>query len=1286
VNARGKVILALSALTFTLGLSTGVASAEPVLDLDLTRTAAPVTHSDERLAYEITVANTAGENPVVGNELTCVGLPEDGEVWFGNPAPTFEIEWLRNGTSIPGTKGPPEIAKTYTITAADEGQSIQCLITATNDPDGAGSAFPPLSFSTASLPPVVVQPAPSPAPPSGTTRPGLDLDFSNPDGPVAEGARPVCKAPIGWSDVETWSFQWLRNGVPAPHAPVETTATSSKYELQEADVDPPSVIQCQVTARDAQGNEVITIGPLMRTVPLPPDPYISPAGAPPVVTFTNKTEGLVTVDAELPAGSQALRADGSGWSCIKRPPAFPQPSTAKCTREDSLQPGSSYPPIKLVAQVFRDAPDTLLTKVAVSGGGALNSSSAEDTVSGILPAVPFGFEAFEVAVLDALGADFTQAGGHPFSAGASLELTDHVRGEESAESSRGVNGSVRVVRTDTPAGFTGNPEVVSEKCQEAAAVVALPSTCPAGSAVGGITLDTDQGVLQNLPVYAIEAERGTPAQFAFGFAGIPPGFVYTLTPELRAEDGYAISLVTAPVQKKPELYAAEVELCGFGAKVGPDVDPTSAETEFKGCRELSEPEALERPFLSLPTRCGDPASTLTEIYADTWEEPGSYAKAAFRAPDLTGCDALDFEPSLKARPTASAADSPTGLEVDLEIPQNEDLEGTATAHLDKTVVTLPEGLVINPSGANGLGACGPAQIALETNEPVRCPDSSKVGSVEAITPILDHPLPGALYIATPHQNPFSSLLALYLVIEDPETGILIKLPGLVEPDPRTGRLTTTFDDNPQAPVEAVKLNIRGGAAAPLRTPLVCGRYTTTSSLTPWSAPQSGPPATPKDTYTIRQGPNGGPCVSSEATMPNDPAFEAGATSPIAAASSPFVLELRRADGSQRFSTVTMTPPPGLLAKLAGVAQCADTALAAATAKSGRTEQASPSCPPASEVGSVVAGAGAGPAPYFATGKVYLAGPYKGAPLSLAIVTPAVAGPFDIGTIVVRTAMYVDPETARVTAKSDPLPTILQGIPLDVRSATISLDRPGFTLNPTSCDPMAVGGTLISTVGQSAPLSSRFQLAECGRLSFKPNLRLRLHGSPKRAAYQRLVATVTAKPGEANIASAAVTLPRSAFLAQNHIRTVCTRVQFAAKQCPRGSIYGNAVAITPLLDQPLRGPVYLRSSSNPLPDLVVALRGPDSTPIEVELAGRVDSKDGGIRNSFELVPDAPVTKFTLRMRGGKKSLIVNSRNLCKGVQRATVRMTGQNGKKRDFRPLVKNDCRKKKGNSTGQKHR
>jgi hypothetical protein len=465
----------------------------------------------------------------------------------------------------------------------------------------------------------------------------------------------------------------------------------------------------------------------------------------------------------------------------------------------------------------------------------------------------------------------------------------------------------------------------------------------------------------------------------------------------------------------------------------------------------------------------------------------------------------------------------------------------------------------------------------------------------------------------------------------------------------------------------------------LRTPSVCGKYSTTSSMTPWSAPQSGPPATPHDDYAISAN-----CSQSEASEPNSPEFSAGTVAPIAGKYTPFLIHLRREDGSQGFASVTLTPPPGLLGKLAGIPYCPDAALAAAEAKPGNAEKASPSCPPASRIGTVHVAAGAGPAPYWTQGQAYLTGPYKGAPLGMAIVVPATAGPYDLGTVVSRVALHVDPESAQITATSDPIPHILAGIVLDVRQIEVSIDRDQFTRTGSSCDPMAIKGDLISLLGQSASLSVPYQLANCANLRFKPSLSFRLIGQSNRGGHPALRATLKMPEGSAGIAKASVALPHSEFLDQGHIGTVCTRVQYAAgsgggTQCPPASVYGHATAWSPLLDQPLSGPVFLRSSSHELPDLAVSLDG----QIHVDLDGRVDSIKGGIRNTFEAVPDAPVSKFVLTLQGAKKGLLQNSTNICKGTHEATASFDAQNGAVADLSPpLVNSKC---KGHARHKRH-
>ena len=633
------------------------------------------------------------------------------------------------------------------------------------------------------------------------------------------------------------------------------------------------------------------------------------------------------------------------------------------------------------------------------------------------------------------------------------------------------------------------------------------------------------------------------------------------------------------------------------------------------------------------------------------------------------------------------------------------------------MVRFPAGLAINPSQAGGLGACTEAQIGFLENQggdlhfsgdPQSCPDSAKIGTVEASTPLLVQRneaheveeeegkpvlqrLHGSLYVAKPFANPLGKLIAVYLVIEDEKTGIVAKLAGEGELDPQTGQVTTRFRESPEAPIEDIEVNVFGGDRATFTTPPTCGEFATEAQLTPWSAPE-GPEAFRSDSFKTTQAPGGRPCPATEAQLPNTPSFGAGTLSPAAAKYSPLLIKLSREDGTQRFSRFETTLPSGVSAKLAGVATCSEAGIAKARSRElperGAAEQADPSCPAASLIGIANAAAGSGPTPYYTQGRVYLAGPYKGAPLSAVTIAAAIAGPFDLGTVVIRSALYIDPTTAQARVVTDPLPQILDGIPLDLRSAAVRIERPGFSLNPTSCNEKSFTGSLTSTLGQAAPLAQRFQVGGCSSLPYKPKLTTKLFGPIHRGGHPRLKAVFTAKPGEANTARISFALPKSEFIDQAHFRTICTRVQFAADQCPAGSVYGQVEARSPLVDYALKGPVYLRSSSHKLPDVVAALRGPANQPIEVDLDGRVDSVNGGIRVIFEAVPDQPVTKAIVTMQGGKKGLFQNSTNICKGTHRATLKLDGQNGKVHDTRPLVEAQCGKgaKKGKKAKGKGR
>jgi hypothetical protein len=800
--------------------------------------------------------------------------------------------------------------------------------------------------------------------------------------------------------------------------------------------------------------------------------------------------------------------------------------------------------------------------------------------------------------------------------------------------------------------------------------------CPPNTQVGIVRVNF-AGETLTLPIFNLIPPLGIPARLAFTLLEFN-GFQDA---SLRTGSDYGVTVSDITVPHVP-IRSAVASIWGVPSDPHHDFERFCPENGLSVQGTPGHPCTSEAPsmsFLTLPTSCGGPLQTTISI--DSVEEPGVFDRESFLSRDENGqpaglrnCGALPFAPTISVQPETTVADSPTGLHVNLHIPQDkdpvppdEDSKGLATANLKDTVLTLPPGMVVNPSAGDGLAACSPAQIDLSGPGPANCPPASKMGTVEVKSPLLlDHPLPGSVYLAKQGDNPFSSLLALYVTVDDPISGVVVKLAGRVEPDPLTGQLRTTFLNNPQLPFEDLSVDFNGGPRAPLTTPSTCATYTTTTTLTPWTAPE-GKSASPSDSFPITAAPGGG-CPASEAQMPNHPSLKVATTVPLAGAYAPFVLKLNRENGSQRLAALNLTLPAGLSAKLAGVKECSEAQIAQAQARKGpgegAREQASPSCPASSQLGTVSVGAGSGN-PLYVGGRAYLAGPYKGAPLSMAIITPAIAGPFDLGTVVVRAALYVNETSAQVTVKSDPLPTILQGIPVDLRSVAVKIDRDQFTLNPTSCEVKALSAQAIAPTGAVAALSNRFQVGACKALDFKPGLALKLKGSTKRGAHPALTATVTYPKGGAyaNVARAQVALPHSEFLDTTHIKTICTRVQFAAQKCPPGSIYGHAKAITPLLDKPLEGPVYLRSSSNPLPDLVADLNG----QVHLVLAGRVDSVHGGIRNTFEAVPDAPVSKFILTMKGAKKGLLQNSTDICRGTHRATAKFTAHNGKVHNFNP-------------------
>jgi hypothetical protein len=1010
-----------------------------------------------------------------------------------------------------------------------------------------------------------------------------------------------------------------------------------------------------------------------------------------------------TLPAGLTANSVKLRWSGyparsekelAPGHCTTTPLRCALPASFFAEQGKAIQPADT---LRMIVGVAIGSPpsESLLNTAAVEGGGAARvKASAENRLSEALP--PFGIPAFSNYLAGPDGQPPLQAGEHPYHLLSAIGLANaFVRSPETQSDDSSVEDP-RDILVDLPPGLAASalsaPTCTFAQLGSFAAGSEEPA-CPAASAAGHLRTNPENHVTGiNGFLYHMTPEHGVAAEYAFRDTISGTHALYaSLVP---SSAGYVLR-VTSP--EITQISLTDVLTQFFG-------DP-AAHDAGRG------PQPADVPTFTNPANC-DGQPLITTIHADSWQNPAHWAPGSGAEPDfsepawasatyesepVTGCEALagHFNPEIEATPTTNQGDKPSGLDVTLKVPQHESIETLGTPPLKKAVVTLPAGMTVNPSSANGLQGCSLAQIGVSpSGQPnaaaPHCPDAAKIGSLELKTPALPGVLQGSIYVAKQSENPFKSLLAIYLVVDDPTTGVLVKLPGEVKADPTTGRLTTIVDNSPQFPFSELKTHFFGGQRAALRTPAVCGTYEVTSELTPWSAPQSGPPAEPAGSFQITQG-----CAKSPAAEPNAPSFEAGTLSPIAATYSPFVLKLHREDGSQPLQAIETTLPPGLIGRLAGITECSEAQLAAAAARSGlgegAAELANPSCPAASQVGTDVAGLGAGLNPFYIKAPIYLAGPYKGAPLSLAVITPALAGPYDLGTVLVRAALYVNPETAQITAKSDPIPSILDGLPSDVRSIAIKMDRNQFTLNPTNCERKAITGAAISILGQSAALSNPFQVGGCQALGFKPKLAISLKGPTKRAGNPALKAVLTypTKGAYANIAKAAVTLPHSEFLDNAHIGTVCTRVQFAegnasGEKCPAASIYGFARAETPLLEKPVEGPVYLRSPlpGHKLPDLVAALNG----QIDVALVGKIDTgKGGGIRNTFEVVPDAPVTKFTLEMKGGSKGLLVNSEDICAKPQRAVAHFTAQNGKVDDFNPLIANSCKAKKHKGSHKRH-
>jgi hypothetical protein len=910
----------------------------------------------------------------------------------------------------------------------------------------------------------------------------------------------------------------------------------------------------------------------------------------------------------------------------------------------------------------------------------------------------FAINDFDVSFTEADGSPAIQAGSHPFqmttSFGFNYEQVGPGYYEYTVE-------ELKDATIDQVPGFVGDTTVMP-RCSTVDFFGAFPGQsfqpkCSDDTVIGyvGIGLLNPAESLRYQPVFNIEPPNGVPAEVGFSVLGV------RVTSDVGVRDSNPYNVLAS-------LSFAPQPIRAFSAKLtlwGNPADP--AHDSLRGTSCLGEvgqslgncPTSIpNKAFLTLPRACTGPLETSIQAYG--WSGPDAFDSGSVFTHDdatppnpqgFTGCGKLGFAPRIEAQTTTNQAETGTGLDFNVDV-HDEGLAspgGLAQSEARKAVVTLPEGATINPSIGEGLGVCTPADLDRETlrsNPGEGCPNSSKVGTLHLETPIAEEPIEGSVFLAqqddpvttTPGaENPFDSLIALYLVLKNTDLGVNVKLPLKVEPDPSTGRLVATLENIPQVPFSRFNFHFREGVRAALVTPSACGSYTTEAVFTPWANPSE--PLTTASSFEITKGKGGGSCPPG-GIPPFHPDFAAGSINNNAGSFSPFNMRLIREDGEQDMTKFSAVLPPGELGSLAGVAKCPDSAIGIARSKTGRQELASPSCPANSLIGHTLAGAGVGSALTYVRGQVYLGGPFHGDPLSVIAVTPAVAGPFDAGTVVVQLALTLNPKTAEVEvdgANSDPIPHILKGIVLKLRDLRVYVDRPNFTLNPTSCDESSARSVLFGSYldvlspsdDKPVDLSTRYQAANCLNLGFKPKLDLTLKGGTTRGGHPGLRAIYTPKKGDANVKGLVVRLPRSAFLDQAHIKTICTRVQFAAKSCPKASRYGYIKAYTPLLETPLEGPVYLRSSNHKLPDLVFDLHG----LVDIEVATRIDSQKGGIRATVENAPDAPLSKVDLRMQGGKKGLIINSRNLCGHVSKATVAFTGQNGKEHSGNPVMKADC-------------
>jgi hypothetical protein len=947
---------------------------------------------------------------------------------------------------------------------------------------------------------------------------------------------------------------------------------------------------------------------------------------------------------------------------------------------------------------------------------ATNSSgTATGTAVTLTTTKGFGFLAgaagFSVNAYADGGAAATQAGSHPYQ--LNLSVGFNLGGQfEGQPADPFPDGDLRDLHLRLPEGLIANPAALSQ-CR--LTDFHLPRTspfegsrsgesCPDDTQLGTIELKTSLGGGRTFRfgLFDLEPPPGVMAQFGASPFGAP--LVFDVAVHSLPGGSYDLSLDATTVPQRLDVSGLSMALWGVPWNPSHDVERGDClkETEpiFGWCKH-SVGEPSQRPpqaFLTLPATCQ--SSLGFTATADAWQQPAQVSTSAVNRDShgnqvaLGGCQTLTFSPESEAFLTDTKASSSSGYNFRLKNNNTGFLAPSlrAPSQTKTATVRLPPGASINPSLGAGLGVCTPAQFASEnvtTLQGEACPNASKIGDFTVHTPLFSEALEGAIYLATPHDNPFGTLLAVYLVARAPARGVMVKLPGRIDPDRGSGDLIARFEGLPQLPYSDLNLTFRTGQRAPLITPPGCGAAVNHVLMDPWAEGVASSSTSPSS--QVSSGAEGSPCPSG--SLPFSPGVLAGGVNSNVNSYTPYFVHLTRRDTEQEITGYSLVLPKGITGKLAGIPFCPDADIEAARRKSGAEEEAHPSCSAASQVGRVQTGYGVGSTLTYTNGRIYLAGPYNGQPLSLVVINPATVGPFDLGVVVIRSAFAVDEHTAQLRidrSASDVIPHILDGVPLHLRDIRIYIDRPQFTHNPSSCEASQLESTL-SGAGQSftsladdttATVSEHFQLLNCLILGFKPKLGIRLRGPVRRGAYPQLRATFAARgPGDTNLKEITVSLPRSEFLAQNHIKAICSKVQFKSERCPGDSAYGTAAAYTPLFDQPLTGNVYLRSSQAKLPDLVADLH---SGAIRIVLEGHIGpTKSGGLSAFFANLPDEPLDRFVMTLNGGSRGLLQNSANICASPPEATVKALGQTNLGAAFTTVLKGQC---KGSGKHKRHK